>query len=137
MVTGDGSGRYGVVLHNCKNYSDLFLRNYLTPRGEDFHDPNMYAGSAALEQKLAFPATASTYLVRQYLMGDHHGCIAPVIQQMGEIVRLSDSEIDYISGQSLPYQHTFRIKAQEELRLTVTLQPNEIMLLLISPAEDA
>lgn len=136
-VTGDGSGRYAVVLHNCKNYSDLFLRNYLAPRGEDFHDPKMYAGSAALEQKLTFPADASIYLVRQYLMGDHHGCIASVIRQMGEVSRLSDSEIDYISGQSLPYQHTFRINTQENLHLTVTLQPNEIMLLLISPVEDA
>ena len=79
--------------------------------------------------------SAQRYLVRQYLIGDHHGNIATVLKELGFLRNIGREEVEYLAGQSLPYQHAFHMNVEEELKLSVTLQPNEVMLLMISPEE--
>ena len=136
FVTTNGDDHFAVLIHNCKNYSDYFLKHYLHYKGYSFQESRMYTSTSALKQSLTLQGvTPKTYDVRQYLIGDHHGNIAAILRQMGFMRQLSDNEITYVAGQSLPYQHAFQINAEESLCLTVTLQPNEVMLLLIAPEE--
>ena len=133
-VTSDGSDRFSILIHNCKKYSDYFCRHYLDGAALRYWDNRLYTGSAVLRQNLHITGvTPQNYLVKQYLIGDRHGCIAAVIQEMGEFQQNTADEIAYIAGQSMPYQHTFRVEADDTLQLSLTLQPNEVMLLCIEP----
>lgn len=133
-VTSDGGNRFSVLIHNCKKYSDYFCRHYLDGAALQYWDNRLYTGSAVLRQNLHISGvTPQKYLVKQYLIGDRHGCIAAVIQEIGEFQRNTADEIAYIAGQSMPYQHTFQVEADDALQLSVTLQPNEVMLLCIEP----
>ena len=133
FATGDGMGNYAVLLYNCKNYSQYFLKHYLTEKSLAFGNHKLYQNNAAIQQTLSLEALQNgTYIVRQYLIGNHHGCLAGVLQQMGDIRHLSQGDIAYLAGQSLPFQHTYHVEAQGTLQLTVSLQANEVMLLLIS-----
>ena len=137
FATGDGAGHYAILLYNCKNYSEYFLKNYLTEISCSFGNRKLYQNTAAIQQTLSLEGIPSgAYTVRQYLIGNHHGCVAGVLQQMGDIRHLSQGDIAYLAGQSLPFQHTYHVEAQGALQLTVSLQANEVMLLLIS-AQDS
>lgn len=137
FATGDGSGNYAILLYNCKNYSEYFFRNYLTEKGLAFGNRRLYQNTAAIQQTLSLEGVQpGDYTVRQYLIGNHHGCIAGVLHQMGAVSHPSQEDIAYLAGQSLPFQHVYPIKALDKLPLTVSLQPNEVMLLLIS-AQDS
>lgn len=134
IVTTDRHGNYAVLLHNCKNYSDYFCRHYVDEKGLQFRDPRLYKSNVALEQTIVIQdVTPQEYMVKQFLIGDQHGCIASVLLQMGRVRILDDTEIEYVGGQSLPYQHGFTISCEKDLQFSVTLQPNEVMLLKISP----
>ena len=134
IVTTDQKGNYAVLIHNCKTYSEYFYRHYTDEKGLKFDDPRNYTSNVALEQTISIRnVIPQEYVIRQFLIGDHHGCIASVLLQMGRVRILDESEIEYVAGQSLPYQHAFTVVSQEELNLSVTLQPNEVMLLRISP----
>lgn len=134
LVTTDGHNCYSVLIHNCKNYSDYFCKNYLNIDGLQYWNPKLYTSSAAIQQNLRFEGVKpQKYLVKQLIIGDRHGCIGSVIQEMGEFQQNGTDEVDYIAGQALPYQHTFLIEATDILDFSVTLQANEVMLLLISP----
>lgn len=134
IVTTDRNGQYAILIHNCKNYSEYFCRHYTDENGLQFGDPKLYASNVALKQTFTLNGIPQqTYLFKQFLIGDHHGCIASVLLQLGR-VRIPDStEIEYVAGQSLPYQHAFTAESDGSLQFSVTLQPNEVMLLLISP----
>ena len=137
IATTDGSGQFVILLHNCKDYSAYFCRHYLDRKGIDFSDSKHYISTAALEHTMTIRGvTSETYLARQFLIGDHHGCIASVLSSLGEARILDKTEIEYVAGQSLPYIHAFRLTAQDEkLRFQVTLQPNEVMLLILTPGD--
>ena len=134
IVTADQKGNYAVLIHNCKNYSEYFSKHYTDKKGLKFDDPRNYTSNVALEQTITIRnVVPQEYVIKQFLIGDHHGCVASVLLQMGRVRILDDSEIEYVAGQSLPYQHAFTVVSGEELNLSVTLQPNEVMLLRISP----
>lgn len=136
IVTTDGLGNYSVLLHNCKNYSSYFCKNYLLPQGENFAEERMYTDNSARKYNVTLTGIEpGDYLVRQYLIGDHHGCIAQVLQEMGQFRKLSKTEIAYVAGQSMPFQHNYRVTAERDLNFSVTLQPNETMLMMIEPEE--
>ena len=136
FITTDGGDHFAILIHNCKNYSDYFRKNYLTFKGYSFQESGLYTSHSALKQSLRLTGVApQTYMVKQYLIGDHHGNIAAVLKEMGFLRSLNQSEITYVAGQSLPYQHAFQVEVADCLSLTVTLQPNEVMLLLVSPEE--
>lgn len=136
IVTTDGLGNYSVLLHNCKNYSSYFCKNYLLPQGENFAEERMYTDNSARKYNVTLTGIEpGDYLVRQYLIGDHHGCIAQVLQEMGQFRKLSKTEVEYVAGQSMPFQHNYRVTAERDLNFSVTLQPNETMLMMIEPEE--
>lgn len=136
FVTTDGNRRFAILIHNCKNYSEYFRKNYLTFKGCGFQESSMYTSNSALNQTMILSGiSAQRYLVRQYLIGDHHGNIATVLKELGFLRNIGREEVEYLAGQSLPYQHAFHMNVEEELKLSVTLQPNEVMLLMISPEE--
>ena len=135
-VTGDRKGNYAILIHNCKNYSDYFCRNFPNAESEDFANPRLYQNSTALVQTLRlpeYPAQVTGCRVRQFLLGDHHGCLASVLEQMGDVSRPNGEEISYIAGQALPYQYSYHLPCKGRPELTLSLQPNEVMLLLVSP----
>ena len=137
FATSDSAGHYAILLYNCKNYSEYFLKNYLTEKSCSFGNRKLYQNTAAIQQTLSLEEIPDgAYTVRQYLIGNHHGCVAGVLQQMGDTRHLSQGDIAYLAGQSLPFQHTYHVKAHGALQLTVSLQANEVMLLLIS-AQDS
>lgn len=136
IVTTDHQNHYAILIHNCKEYSELFCRNYLTSRAQQFEDQRLYLDSAPLTQEIHLDGIKPQgYMVKQSLIGDHHGCAAYVLKQMGDILQFSEDEANYIAGQSLPYQHTFLVPEQSDFKITVTLRPNEVMLLQISPEQ--
>lgn len=136
IVTTDGLEHYSVLLHNCKNYSSYFCKNYLLPQGETFTEERMYTDNSARKYNVTLSGIApGAYLVRQYLIGDHHGCIAQVLREMGQFRKLSRTEVAYVAGQSMPFQHNYRVTAERDLNFSVTLQPNETMLMMIEPEE--
>jgi beta-xylosidase len=136
LVTTDGYGRYAIVLHNCKAYTPYFFKHYLDDTALDFQNTRFYTDHAAVAQTLSLEGMeAATYQVRQYLVGDHHGCIASAMRQLGISESLTASDIRYVAAQSQPYQHIYRVRADGTLKLSVTLQPNESMLLLVSTEE--
>lgn len=138
VVTTDRRGRYAVLLHNCKSYSEYFCRHYTDGKGLRFDDPRLYTSSVALEQKITLGGLpAQKYMFRQFLVGDHHGCIASAMLQLGQLHIPDRTEIEYVASQSLPYQHVFTAESDGSLRFSVTLQPNETMLLLIEPENGA
>lgn len=134
IVTTDNRGNYAVLIHNCKNYSDYFCRHYTDEKGLQFRDPRLYKSNVALEQTIVIQdIVPQEYIIKQFLIGDQHGCIASVLLQMGRVRILDETEIEYVAGQSLPYLHAYTISCEQELQFSVTLQPNEVMLLKISP----
>lgn len=136
MITADGQGNYAIIIHNCKNYSSYFYKHYLDKQGMQFLNARLYTSYSAIHQTLRMKDLhAKKYMVRQYLIGDHHGCIAHVVDQIGAAKIYSEDEIAYIAGQSLPYQRTFEITAEDCMELSATVQPNEVMLLMVSPKD--
>lgn len=138
IATTDRLDRYTVLIHNCKNYSDYFCRHYTDQKGLRFDDPQLYTSNVALEQEITLTGLPQQeYMFKQFLVGDHHGCIASVLLQLGRVRIPDQTEIEYVAGQSLPYQHAFTAKSDGSLQFSVTLQPNEVMLLLIAPENGA
>lgn len=134
LVTTDRQHHYSILVNNCKQYSDYFYKNYLTMDGLQYWSNRLYNNTAALRQTFRLESIRpGRYLVKQILIGDRHGSISSVIQEMGEFQQNGADEIAYIAGQSLPYLHTFLVDATETLEFAVTVQANEVMLLLISP----
>lgn len=134
LVTTDGNNRYVILLHNCKEYSMIFYKSYGDIRSQDFENARLYQDTVALQQTIVLNDVPNgSYLVKQYLVGDHYGSVASVMNQMGIVHRFDYDEISYIEGRSLPYQHTFSVPAEDGLSLSVSLRANEVMLLLISP----
>ena len=135
IVTTDRKGSFAVIVHNCKNYSGYFCRRYLEASARNYSDPRLYTSTAALEQTVRLQgARPGQYIVTQHLIGDHHGCVSTVLRQIGQMRIPGDHETEYLYGQSLPYQHAYRVEAAGSLDFTVTLQANEVMLLRIHPA---
>lgn len=134
IVTTDRHGGFAILLHNSKNYSSYFCKHYHDKRALEFADQRLYESDAALEQTILISdAPDMDYWVDQHLIGNHHGCIGAVLKQMGTLRLFGEHEIGYLAGQSLPYQHTYRLTADHGLRFSITLQPNEVMLLRIIP----
>lgn len=135
VVTTDRDRSYAILIHNCKNYSAYFYKHYLEwDHMINFSDGRYYESNTALEQTISISgATDGDYWADQYLIGDHHGCLAAVLQQIGEIRVVGEKESLYLAGQSMPYRNRFRITSDGGLRFSVTLQPNEVMLLRIFP----
>lgn len=134
IVTTDRCGGFSILLHNSKNYSPYFCKHYHDGRTLDFTDQRLYESDEALEQTILLSGVAhKDYWVDQHLIGNYHGCIGVVLKQMGTIRQFGEHEIGYLAGQSLPYQHTYRMTADHGLRFSITLQPNEVMLLKIIP----
>ena len=134
FVTTDRQGSYAALIHNCKNYSPYFYRHYLDKLGLDFTNTALYASNVAMVQTIRFYGIVpGRYRVEQHLIGDHHGCLAAVMEQMGQVQLTDEHDISYLAGQSLPYQHSYVVEASDTLEFTVTIQPNEVMLLRISP----
>ena len=138
IATTDRRGDYAILIHNCKNYSEYFCRHYTDEKGLRFDDLRLYTSNVALEQNITLTGLPQQeYLFKQFLVGDHHGCIASVLLQLGRVRIPDQTEIEYVAGQSLPYQHAFTAKSDGSLQFSVTLQPNEVMLLLIAPENGA
>lgn len=135
VVTTDRDENYAILLHNCKNYSAYFCKYYLEwDHMSKFADGQQYESNTALEQTIFISGAADgDYWADQYLIGDHHGCLGAVLQQMGELRTIGEHESQYLAGQSLPYRNTFKMTSDGGLRFSVTLQPNEVMLLRIFP----
>ena len=137
-VTGTKKDGMAILLYNCKNYSEKFCRLYLSPQGAEYSDPTFYQSwSAVTESILVSGIPKGTYRVSRHLVGDHYGCIATVLRQLGDIDPRDKHTAEYLAGQSLPWQHNDLVEADGEMELRVTLQPNEIMLLRIIRAEEA
>lgn len=101
-----------------------------------FLNAKLYTSYSAIHRTLRITdLQAKKYMVRQHLIGDHHGCIAHVVDQIGASKIYSEDEIAYIAGQSLPYQRTFEITVEDCMELSATVQPNEVMLLMVSPED--
>lgn len=99
FVTTDGEENFAVLIYNCKNYSEYFRKHYLDPKSYSFQESRMYTSTSALKQTLKLSGVKpQTYLVRQYLISDHHGNIAAVLRQMGFMRQLSASEIQYYNN---------------------------------------
>lgn len=134
IVTTDLQDNYSILIHNCKEYSDTFCHHYLKPLAQQFDDHRLYVNNSSLTQTIQLrDVCPQEYLVKQRLIGDRHGCVPFVLKQMGVVTQFGENEINYISGQSLPYMHTFIVEERSDLSVTATLQPNEVMLLQISP----
>ncbi len=134
IVTTDRNGSFAVILHNCKSYSPWFCKHYLDARALDFEDPRLYTSGAALEQTIRLVGVKpGAYRVEQHLVGDHHGCVSAVLRQMGSVHVPGEHEVEYLYGQSLPFQHAYQVEASDSLDFAVTLQANEVMLLRIHP----
>lgn len=132
LVTADSQGRYAILIHNCRDYSRYFYKNYLNEKSLNFSESRQYDDYSALHQTLVLKhIPQGSYLVQQYLIGDHHGCIASVLEKLGVYPHLSPRDTAYVSGQSMPYQHNYRLYSQGETSITITLQPNEVMLLML------
>lgn len=134
LVTTDQHNQYSILINNCKKYSQYFCKNYLTEEALQYWNTRLYVSSAALRQNFRIEGVKpQRYLIKQIVIGDRHGCIASVIQEMGAFQQNGSDEIQYIAGQSLPYLHTFLVDASDVLEFSVTVQANEVMLLLVSP----
>ena len=131
-VTGTKEDGMAILLYNCKNYSEKFCRLYLSPRGAEYDNPSFYQSwSAVTESMCVSGIPKGKYRVFRHLVGDHYGCLATVLRQLGDIDPRDKHTAEYLAGQSLPWQHNDLIEADGEMELRVTLQPNEIMLLRI------
>lgn len=134
IATTDKKGNFSILIHNCKDYSNYFYRHYTDEKGLQFTDSRLYTSNVALEQTITLQnIEPEEYMIKQFLVGDHHGSIASVLLQLGRVRIPDEEEIEYVAGQSLPYQHAFTSLCDGDLQFSVTLQPNEVMLLVISP----
>lgn len=137
IVTADGYGHFAVLLHNCKNYSALFCKNFSAPAALDFTSSRLYTSySTLIEQLVLHDIPPQKYRISRYLTGDHHGCLAWVIQQTGPVDYRSPDIIPYLAGQSLPYRHTYLQNSDGTISLQISLQPNEVMLILLDPEDE-
>ena len=135
-VTTDGSDRFVLLLHNCKNYSSVFCRNYTADLAMEFQNPLLYTSNSAIVEELTLTGLPQKrYRITRYLIGDYHGCLAHVIQQTGALDPNDPTILDYLAGQSLPHRQSHLTDSTGTLTLRLTLQPDEVMMVRLVPEE--
>ena len=135
-ITTDGEGRYALLLHNCKNYSRVFCKNYMEPVALEFRNPQLYTGYSAIALNLTLTMLRpQRYRVTRFLIGDYHGCLAQVIRQIGDLDPTEEGIRSYLAGQISPYRQSCIEESAGTLTLNLNLQPNEVMLVRVEPEE--
>ncbi len=136
IVTSNRKDNYAILIHNLKNYSDYFYKNsHVDPR--QMGDKRCYTNDSAFRASLRLTnVRPGKYRVCQQLVGDRYGCVAAVISRLGAFDPLRKELIPYIAGQSQPYQYYYMLDVTDDMELSVLLQANETMLLLVSFEEN-
>lgn len=132
MITTDGHGSYGIVLHNQKSLNSNY---YLTQEDELQRDQiwNYFEDREPLHLELELGDLSNgTYRVKTYQVTEEIGSPLHAWQEMEFENELSRRDVEYLQRVSGP-KLTIRTQEVTEnlLSLDITLSPNEIRFIRI------
>lgn len=134
MLTKQGDG-YVMMVLNCKLHSDFYYECFQNEVLCSYTEPKLYEDNAPLELSISMKGLLpdTQYTIREHLISDSYGCLASELKKLGILDKPPQDVIEYLEHVTRPYQYFFTKHCQETLSFSVSLQPNDVLLLQIYP----